>query len=741
MVLVMVFEFPVSTPAQQWSGILAPSRASNWSKVGTTIPANRTQCGATIAAYSGSAANINAAIAGCGANQYVQLGAGTFNLSTGITFGTTSNVTLRGAGANQTFLYFTGADGCSGANADICVSGSNNYRAGANNIANWIGGYSTGTTSITLNAVPNLSVGSVLILDQCDDGLSGSALSASFAGCGTGVQADPGTVWSCSLQPVCVKETPSGSARLNRDQEQFVKVTSISGKGPYTLGISPGLYMANWNSARSPGAWWGAVLTGDGIEDLSVDHSGSLAAASGITFLNTIGCWVKGVRNVQNRSVSQWSMVWVNNSAQSVVRDSYFYGSGPDLYGIALFGASDALVENNILEHVPAPLNVNGACPGCVISYNFSVDDYYQYSATWQGSQGILHSVEGGMLLWEGNQGSGGFEADFFHGSHYLDTLFRNQWYGYEPGKSNNTIPIQLMASSRYFNIIGNVLGFPGFHTNYKSVAGGTSDPNGPKSILSLGWTAQASGVTSFLNQFCLDFSCAIHGDYDPLTNSTAMLWGNYDVATGGVRWCGDQSSPGWSTTCKSTSEIPSGIPAAYANPVPAGTTLPPSFYLGTQPGFWTTAYGTPPWPAIGPDVTSGDIPNLGGFAHNIPSQLCYFNASADSNYGARQSVVSIVESGTTAKVTLSSTAGPTFTSPSAINISGSSAPDYNHNWTILSVSGNTVTFTAPPGLATASGGTAAARPVLTFNASSCYGSPIVTPPVSSPTNLKAIVH
>ncbi|GAC1679917.1 MAG: hypothetical protein PVS2B2_17920 [Candidatus Acidiferrum sp.] len=517
-------------------------------------------------------------------------------------------------------------------------------------------------------------------------------------------------------------------------------MTSISGTGPYTVGISPGLYMANWSGGQSPGAWWGAVLSADGIENLSIDHTGSTSAGSGITFLNTLGCWVKGVRNIQNRSVSQWSMIWVYESAQAVIRDNYLFGAGPDLYGIALFGASDVLIENNILEHVPASIILNGACPGCVIGYNFSVDDYYQYSSGWQVPQGILHSVEGGMILWEGNQGTGGLQGDFFHGTHYLGTMFRNQWSGYEPGKSNNTIPIQLMAPSRYFNIIGNVLGFPGYHTNYKSVAGGAPDPNGPRSILSFGWSAQSSGVTASLNQFCLDFSCSSHGDYDPLTSNTAMLWGNYDVVTGGVRWCGDSSNPGWSTTCKSTSEVPSGIPA-YANAVPASTTLPSSFYLNTQPQFWATAYGTPPWPAIGPDVTGGNIPNLGGFANNIPAQMCYFNASADASYGTHQAIASISESGTTAKVTLTFTAATAFASPSTINISGSSVAGYNRNWTILNVSGNIVTFIAPAGLGSSSGGTATARPVLTFNANNCYGSPVVSPPIASPTNLKAVVN
>ena len=52
-----------------------------------------------------------------------------------------------------------------------------------------------------------------------------------------------------------------------------------------------------------------------------------------------------------------------------------------------------------------------------------------------------------------------------------------------------------------------------------------------------------------------------------------------------------------------STSEVPSGI-ANYANPVPANITLPASFYLSAQPSWW----GSTRWPAIGPDVSGGNV-------------------------------------------------------------------------------------------------------------------------------------
>src|SRR5438309_8545983 len=108
--------------AQLWSGILNTSRAIDWSQAGVIggIP-NRTSICATLNPGA-TAAQINSAIASCPSGQVVFLNAGTYNLSSGIVFDNKSNVTLRGAGANQTFLVFSGGGTtCAGPQADICI--------------------------------------------------------------------------------------------------------------------------------------------------------------------------------------------------------------------------------------------------------------------------------------------------------------------------------------------------------------------------------------------------------------------------------------------------------------------------------------------------------------------------------------------------------------------------------------------------------------------------------------------
>src|SRR5438093_10110706 len=75
---------PLSAQAAAWSGIIDPSRAIDWSQAGVPggIPTNRTQCGSTIGPTN-DASVIQNALNSCGPNQFVKLGPGTFNLTSG----------------------------------------------------------------------------------------------------------------------------------------------------------------------------------------------------------------------------------------------------------------------------------------------------------------------------------------------------------------------------------------------------------------------------------------------------------------------------------------------------------------------------------------------------------------------------------------------------------------------------------------------------------------------------------
>jgi hypothetical protein len=606
----MFFCFSVHSYAQLWSGVLDPSRAIDWSQAGVLggIP-NRTTVCATPSLTSGSGAAsanataINSAISSCGgSNQVVSIPAGTWYIGgSGLLFQNTPNVTLRGAGPDQTFLLFTAGNMChTGMGGDICIVNSSNpdWGGGPGNTANWNAGYAVGSTSITLSSKSNLQVGSLLILDQLDD------------------SGDTGNVYICQTQNVCSTNPGSQNGRPGRGQDQVVTVTSISGAGPYTVGITPGIYMPNVRAGQSPGAWWDSNLpiTGVGIEDISLDHSASSIAAG--TFLyNVYGCWLKNVRDVQ----SNHKHVWFYQSVHNTVRDSYFYGTqnaSSESYGTEVYVGSDNLVENNIFQHVAVPM-MNEGSTGFVGAYNFNVDDYYTAGGNaplWQMGGSFHHSVGDAFILWEGNQDIGQMSDDI-HGTSHFITSFRNYWNGRDTNdingkptpKQQQTNPVQLEAFSRYYNIVGNVLGTIGYHTRYQSAATSATDQgnasNSDVSIYTLGYSGNEGTYSgsSIPN--------------DTLVAATLLRWGNYDNVNGSAQW--------------NSSEVPSGL-KLYANSVPANHNLPVSFYLSAQPSWW----GSVPWPAIGPDVSGGNIANANGHANYLPAGNCYLNVMGGKTDG-----------------------------------------------------------------------------------------------------------
>jgi len=568
--------------------IIGADRGIDWIQAGIPggIP-NRANGTCATLNPGATVTDINNAIAAC-SNGVVYLNAGTYTLSDGITFVGTSNVTLRGAGPDQTTLVFSGRDGCGGLGADICVMGPTGYwvgspqvQPGGSNSANWTAGYAKGTTQITLDSTAGLTVGTILILDQLNDTADTGGLVVSDA------------IGTFSLEG-------GAPSRGNRVQQQHVQVTAINGS---QVIISPGLYMPNWRASQSPQAWWaGTNAVMDGIENMTLDHTNT-TGYSGINFFNAYMCWVKNVKSLNaNRN-----HVWFYQSARIEVRDSYFYGTLNEVsqsYGVESFMTSDDLVVNNVFQHVTAPIMM-GPNAGSVFAYNYMTDMAYNNTNWMMAGLFGSHGAGTGMNLFEGNVGNQ-FLMDIYHGTGNLATLFRNQLTGTEPNKTQwNTVAINIWAYDRFINIVGNVLGTSGYHSVYEDSQTPSGTPGFPdRSIYVLGYSASGEQLPL---------------PYDPLVVSTFLRWGNYDYATNRTHW--------------DPAEIPAG------NAVPADQTLPSSLYLSSKPKWW----GTMPWPAIGPDVTGGQ--DAAGYAYKIPAQVCYDNSpknpdgtltfNADNCYGS----------------------------------------------------------------------------------------------------------
>jgi hypothetical protein len=334
------------------------------------------------------------------------------------------------------------------------------------------------------------------------------------------------------------------------------------------------LIMPNWTLAQTPQAWWPtSPVFYDGIENLSVEV-GSSGASEGVAMFNCVNCWESGVA-----SIGAWgrSHTMIYQSAHCTVQNSYFYLTGSSAsvnYGVETIPASDTLIQNNIFQGVQAPYPSTGTCTGCVYAYNFDVNNYFSPSS-WQNQSGFPHAVGDEHILYEGNIGVGIY-SDNFHGTHHFQTIFRNYYDGYQKNNgsftTSSTIPLLIDSYSRFYNIIGNVLGNAAAQNTYEDTV--TDQHSGSVPVYYLGY---GNGIPN-----------------DSATVSTMMRWGNYDVITKTSRFV--------------STEVPSaltGTQAPFSNPVPANNTLPASFYLPSQPSWWTSGKS---WPAIGPDVTAGNV-------------------------------------------------------------------------------------------------------------------------------------
>jgi len=601
------------TTGPAWSGIIDPSRGVDWSQAGVVggIP-NRTTVCSTLNPGA-PAAQIQSALNACPSGEVVFLNPGNYSLSGGITV--PSNVTLRGAGGGKTNITFTGASnyywgsylmgfvggftggfegsppGPSGSNNCSGSVGPPSSYTGCTQLRSWTGTngsngvYTKGATVLNLASPPTgLNVGDTIQLVGTND--------IPPAGNGPIVCQDVG----------CSREG-DGSNTRETALRQNAKVTAISGS---QITIFPALYTDLWNSSKNPVAyWWSNPTTMAGIENMTITSNVSGGTWAGLLFYESGDCWISGVALHVNNGTRSGFLIHMSRNAtiQNNWLDQMAGGgySSTTSYGIVPFGSTGNLIENNILYNVESPIITQVGSAGDVYAYNYNPD----VCTAPNGCTGIVagHDAGGGMDLFEGNIGPQ-IRPDTFHGTNPFWTIFRNYL------DASNGAAIDLWSYSRYYNIIGNVLGKNGTSTNYEcenSAAAGC-DRYGPN-IFRLGYPG--AGATTGIEA---------NVSPDAQVKTTLMRWGNYDTVNNAVRFV--------------SAEVPSGI-SPYANAVPLNQTLPSSFYLAAQPPWWTTSFGTPAWPAIGPLVSGGNIAGVAGHANKIPAQLCYENTASYSTFNA----------------------------------------------------------------------------------------------------------
>ena len=642
--LILILGVGSSHAQTAWSTVLDPSRAIDWTWIPWSIPSYTTGCATQPSLAAGTAnasantASINAAIASCDStHNVVNLPSGTYYVA-GINYQGQSNVVVRGAGPNSTYINIEPVSfGCGGyTGVAVCMAGNSTYAQsstvlpGQSNVCSWTSGYAQGTTTITLSSCASAPPkGLILVLDQADDG------------------ADNGGVWVCSgfdsvPNPRCIQNSPNnnadgriiGGVQYSEQEETIIQSVTSLGSGSYSVTISPGVFFNNVRGSQNPGAWWASSnITHDGIENLTLDHSNDTSDNIGGLMIWCYQCWFRNIRSIDGLE-NHWDAI---SDVQPQIRDSYFYGNqhgGSESYVIQMEEVSGGLVENNIIQNTTSP-DIKDAVTGSVTAYNFT--PYINFGNYMQGMYASHNSGSFYNLL-EGNSTTS-FLGDDVWGTSGIITLFRNHANGWQPGYTNQTNPIIFNSFVRGVNVIGNVLGEPGYHSQYSAyatsatagvfqTAHGASTNTGSgtvaKSIYELGWSDTAGLGVCNTPPIC-----------DSLVNSTLMRWGNYNTVDATVVW-------------DSTEASPAAVPYLNANTAPSSHSIPNSFYLSARP----TWFRSVPFPAVGPDVsagttgmcTSGTYNGLeatssaqcsggaftasawGGHANANPAQDCYLN-------------------------------------------------------------------------------------------------------------------
>jgi hypothetical protein len=611
---------PALSHGQSWSGILASSRAIDWSQSGlpatlpdgeTTTnpwtPPTRSQCVTsqcnTVSGGSVTATTINAAISSAPGGTYVLIPAGTF--AVGGTINMASNVTLRGSGAAATQL--------TGDTINWGASGQGAWASGSL----LTGTITNGTTSVTIatgQTVP--TAGRMVALSQCMTNFSATDANYTHYSGGwvtscTGTVVDPSGPWVCGGFSNCDRNGARGETNPHFQGQLFwIPTGGINGN---TVNFSNPIDSPLWSTGNSASLMsMNGSIVGAGLEDLT--------SVNWVGLTGCYACWMKGLRVIYpggGPNLTQFV-------SHSLVANNYFVANNAigSLNGIEMGGEndptiydSDMLVINNIFYNVY--MEEDGGNNALVLAYNY-------FAATEEGgtdySGEFPHNPGGQMfILREGNQSSMDWD-DATWSARSFDTWFRN-WDSCYDAASNTTVAncIDIGGYSRFDNVIGNVVGSPQEGAGVYGTLLGDNRNN-----------VDATG----------------------LTLASSMRWGNYVYCSGDPH-C--QLTGG----AFDSAEVPTNLSAyganstPYQNSVPASHSLPASFYMnsmtahpsgGTGLSWWKictswssfptscASYSTPPMPPIGPDVTGGQ--NMNGYAYNIPSYLAWDNLPTDPGYG-----------------------------------------------------------------------------------------------------------
>jgi hypothetical protein len=451
---------------------------------------------------------LQAAFDACASNQVVFIPQGTYRVSRSLSI-TAKCITIRGAGPGKTIIDSFCSNG-----VGVLSFGPPKY-IHQGPFANVLSGATKGSTTITVSSTSGNVVGGYMTFDQTND--------PTFV---TNIGSEGPANWV---------------SRENgkRAMGQIVEVTSISGN---TVTFQPPLY-SSYSQALAPQICsfsGGAKLSG--IEDLTV-RGNNTGSRQHFRMEGASYCWLKNVES----EFADGDHVDIFNSFRCEVRDSYFHDAFSHTSGLTdadLMLASKTtacLIENNVFWRLHASIMLNWGAAGNVIAYNYSANNFDQYSSNAVMADICMHGAHPMFNLFEGNYAVK-FSPDSIWGSSSHGTVFRNvftgtttvtppltgratlgspSWWAYQRART-----MQIERDSCYYNIIGNVLGSSAltslmYRAKYVGAPPSTEEYETPYVYLIGYGSVGSSNVSSHTIDTTL-----IHANWDCVTRSQVLLAG-----------------------------------------------------------------------------------------------------------------------------------------------------------------------------------------------------------------------
>ena len=284
-----------------------------------------------------------------------------------------------------------------------------------------------GTYSVTLTSTPSpaIHVGDMVVIDENTDSDANVVWGPSFGPPGDGSRRwfTAGVQHSNSLN------------RQDRSLVQWLEVSAV--KGATITFDTPLTYPYHEAYAAQLTVLTGSpnsqFLHGAGVENLFVWGGMGGDGNGNISILDCAYCWVKNVE-------ASWAIgsdIGFYQTFRNVLRDSFVHetptpnpGGGGYLTTLTA-GASENLIENNILWYGNKVNTMRATGGGNVFAYNYT-DDAFGAGYPDQSEAGVNagHYTTPHLELLEGNYGQN-FKGDSYWGNSIYITSFRNWFSGH----------------------------------------------------------------------------------------------------------------------------------------------------------------------------------------------------------------------------------------------------------------------------------------------------------------------